>query len=62
MKTILTNALIVLAIAITAFYVTPYLIMLITSGIVQILVTAGLIFLIVKTIIKPDLSDKNRYR
>ena len=62
MKSILINGLSVLGIAIAAFYITPYLIMLITSGIIQLLVTAGLIFLIIKTVFKPDLSDSNRYR
>ncbi|MEN9896788.1 MAG: hypothetical protein RLZZ66_437 [Pseudomonadota bacterium] len=56
------NIVSVVAVVIVAIYFAPFLITVISSGIVQFLVSVGMIYLIVRTALKSNSNDYDKYQ
>jgi hypothetical protein len=56
------NIVSIVAVVVVAIYFAPFLITVISSGVVQFLVSVGMIYLIVKTALKSNSNDYDKYQ
>ena len=56
------NIVSIVAVVVVAIYFAPFLITVISSGVVQFLVSVGMIYLIVKTAFKSNSNDYDKYQ
>ena len=56
------NIVSIVAVVVVAIYFAPFLITVISSGVVQFLVSVAMIYLIVKTALKSNSNDYDKYQ